>query len=167
MGTRRKARERALQALFFVDMCRYDAQEALLLFRTHFNPAEPILPFFMVLTNGVVCNRRSIDTIIERFSKHWKLGRMSCVDRNILRIAVFEILNCPDIPDKVSINEAIEIGKKYGTEDSGAFINGILDSIRMAIESEHLVLENTGFPEKQIKEKEGGHGKQKSSITGR
>ena len=60
---------------------------------------------------------------------------MSCVDRNIMRIAVYEMLFCRDIPPKVSINEAIDVGKKYGTEESGAFINGILDSIRMAIET--------------------------------
>lgn len=143
MGIRRKARERALQALFFADMCRYDAEDALRLFCTHFNPSEPILSFFTLLTEGVVQNRRSIDVIIERFSKHWKLGRMSCVDRNILRVAVFELLNCTDIPAKVSINEAIEIGKKFGTEDSGAFINGILDSIRLATETETLQLEKT------------------------
>ena len=143
MGIRRKARERALQALFFADMCRYDAEDALRLFCTHFNPSEPILSFFTLLTEGVVQNRRSIDVIIERFSKHWKLGRMSCVDRNILRVAVFEMISCADIPAKVSINEAIEIGKKFGTEDSGAFINGILDSIRLAMETETLQLEKT------------------------
>jgi N utilization substance protein B len=142
MGVRRKARERALQALFFADMCRYDAGDALRLFCTHFNPSEPILSFFTLLTEGVVENRGSIDGIIERFSKHWKLSRMSCVDRNILRMAVFEMLSCTDIPAKVSINEAIEIGKKFGTEDSGAFINGILDSIRLAMETETLQLEN-------------------------
>ena len=60
---------------------------------------------------------------------------MSCVDRNVMRIAVFEMLFCSDIPSKVSINEAIDIGKKFGTEDSGAFINGIVDSIRIAIEN--------------------------------
>jgi N utilization substance protein B len=148
MGVRRKARERALQALFFADMCRYEAEEALQLFCTHFNPSEPILSFFTELTGGVVRHRGAIDKIIERFSKHWKLGRMSCVDRNILRLAVFEMLRCPDIPAKVSINEAIEIGKKFGTEDSGAFINGILDSIRMAMDTDELQLESTQPPEK-------------------
>ena len=150
MGVRRKARERALQALFFVDMCHYKAGNALQLFCTHFNPSEPILTFFTQLTEGVVRNRKSIDAIIERFSKHWKLSRMSCVDRNILRVAVFEMLSCPDIPTKVSINEAIEIGKKFGTEDSGAFINGILDSIRLAMETEPLQLQNRQESEKII-----------------
>ncbi len=150
MGIRRKARERSLQALFFVDMCRYDAMEALGMFRSHFTPSEPILSFFTQLTAGVVQNRRAIDAIIERFSKHWKLSRMSCVDRNILRLAVFEMLSCSDIPAKVSINEAIEIGKKFGTEDSGAFINGILDSIRLAMETEHLVLDGANISENSI-----------------
>jgi len=77
--------------------------------------------------------------LIERFSRNWRLSRMSCVDRNIMRIAVYEMLFCSDIPAKVSINEAIDIGKKYGTEESGAFINGILDSVR--IDSEALSLQ--------------------------
>ncbi len=134
MGIRRKARERALQALFFVDMCRCDAAEALRLFRTHFNPPEAVLPFFERLTHGVVRDLEVLDAVVEAYSKHWKVSRMSCVDRNILRLAVFELLCCADIPAKVSINEAIDIGKKFGTEESGAFINGILDSIRLALD---------------------------------
>ena len=117
-----------------MDMCGYEATEALETFRTHFNPPDVILPFFMKLTNGVVCSKSDIDNVIKKFSQHWKIGRMSCVDRNILRIAVFEMLCCEDIPAKVSINEAIEIGKKFGTEESGSFINGILDSVRLALE---------------------------------
>ena len=66
---------------------------------------------------------------------------MSCVDRNIMRVAVFEMLSCPDIPPKVSINEAIDVGKKFGTEESGAFINGIIDSIRIAIEEGEIQIE--------------------------
>jgi len=62
-------------------------------------------------------------------SEHWQLGRMSIVDRNILRIALFEMLYCPEVPPKVSINEAIDIGKRFGSEDSGSFINGVLDHI--------------------------------------
>jgi N utilization substance protein B len=99
---------------------------------TEDNPAEP---FFDRLVRGVQENRETIDTVIEQFSSNWKLSRMSCVDRNVLRIAVFELLFCADIPPKVSINEAIDVGKRFGTEESGAFINGILDSIRMAIEA--------------------------------
>jgi N utilization substance protein B len=79
-----------------------------------------------------------IDAIIERFSANWKLSRMSCVDRNVMRIAVYELLCCHDIPSKVSINEAIDVGKKFGTDESGAFINGILDSIRIALEKKEI-----------------------------
>jgi len=77
------------------------------------------------------------------------------VDRNILRIAIYEILFCDDIPEKVSINEAIDIGKKYGTEDSGSFINGILDSVRLAIkqgEIPHLTESSNPIPQKIIME---------------
>ena len=70
------------------------------------------------------------------FSKNWKITRMSCVDRNIIRIAIFEMLFCKDIPAKVSINEAIDIGKKFGTDESGSFINGIIDSIRIDQDNE-------------------------------
>jgi N utilization substance protein B len=80
---------------------------------------------------GVIQYQNEIDQFIKRVSSHWKINRMSRVDRNIIRIAVFELLYCDDIPFKVSINEAVNLGKKYGTEESGAFINGILDSIHM------------------------------------
>ena len=88
--------------------------------------------FFETLVNGVLEARAEIDTTIEQYSDNWKLSRMAGVDRNILRIAVYELLFCDDIPVKVSINEAIDIGKKFGTDESGSFINGILDSIRKA-----------------------------------
>jgi len=81
--------------------------------------------------------------MIERVSSNWKLSRMSCVDRNILRVAVYELLYCQDIPSKVSINEAIDVGKKFGTDDSGAFINGILDSIRLTLENEDMAVQTT------------------------
>ncbi len=144
MGSRRNARELALQALFSMDVNRDFSDEMLERFCGHFQPAVSIGPFFMQLVNGVVRLRTFADNLIERHSKHWKLDRMSCVDRNIMRIAVFEILSCEDIPPKVSINEAIDIAKKYGTEDSGAFINGIIDSIRIAFENGEISLEKNG-----------------------
>ena len=90
-------------------------------------------PFFSRLVEGVLDSGTEIDAILGRFSRNWKMSRMSCVDRNVMRIAVYEILYCDDIPPKVSINEAVDIGKKFGSEDSGAFINGILDSVRMSL----------------------------------
>ena len=138
--------------------------EAFQLFRTRFNPhGSRFLPFFIELTDGVVRHEAAIDALVERFSKNWKLSRMSCVDRNILRIAVFELLCRPDIPAKVTINEAIEIGKKYGTEDSGSFINGILDSIRIAMESEELRLDRGTVGPIRIGGR-GMHGNQKISC---
>lgn len=132
MGNRRKSRELAMQALFYMDMCQNDSQESLEAYCRNFSPSKNVLPFFHKLVEGVTRSKKSIDAVIERFSSNWKIHRMPYVDRNILRIAVFEILYCEDIPVKVSINEAIDIGKKYGTHDSGAFINGILDGIRIA-----------------------------------
>ena len=77
--------------------------------------------------------------MIERYSDNWKLSRMSGVDRNILRIAVYELMYCNDIPSKVTLNEAIDIGKRFGTDESGAFINGILDGIRMALKEKETL----------------------------
>ncbi len=134
MKLRRKSREMALQALFYMDSRRNLSMEALTLYRRCFPPSQKTEPFFDELSKGVMQRREQIDRAIERFSSNWKINRMSCVDRNIMRIAVYEMLFIQDIPFKVSINEAIEIGKKYGTEESGAFINGILDSIHLALE---------------------------------
>ena len=135
MGIRRRARELALQALFSMDMTGVASEEMFERFSEHYPPSAKSRPFFLSLVKGVRDAQVAIDQLIERYSTNWRLRRMSCVDRNILRIAVFEILFCEDIPFKVSINEAIDIGKKFGTADSGAFINGILDSIRIERES--------------------------------
>jgi len=103
-------------------------------FWLNFKQSNQGMDFFLLLTQGVIKNISVIDKKIEQFSSNWKIERMTCVDRNILRIAVFEIIYCSDIPYKVSINEAIDIGKNFGTKDSGSFLNGVLDSIRLSIE---------------------------------
>ncbi len=133
-----------MQALFYMDIQETTDPEALERFCRSFQPSQKAFAFFSELVNGVLQNRRRIDRVIERFSSNWKMSRMSCVDRNILRIAVYELLNRSDIPAKVSINEAIDIGKKYGSEESGSFINGILDSIRLAFEQNRIEVEETG-----------------------
>ncbi len=127
-----------MQALFYLDMIGDESGESLDVFYGNFSPAKQAVPFFRKLVEGVRQSQREIDATIERFSSNWKLHRMPHVDRNILRIAVFEMLYCEDIPIKVSINEAIDIGKKYGTHESGPFINGILDSLRIAIQKGDL-----------------------------
>ena len=141
MGNRRRSRELAMQALFFMDVSRKIANEMVEPFCACFSPPDRARPFFLVLVKGVIKALEQIDSIIERFSKNWRISRMSPVDRNIMRIAVYEIIYCRDIPSKVSINEAIDIGKKFGTEESGAFINGIIDSIRIAHEKENFQIE--------------------------
>ena len=144
MGTRRRARELAMQALFYMDTQQNGSPKMLERFCENFNLPQKAQPFFLKLVNGVLAAQPQIDALIERYSKNWKVQRMSCVDRNIMRIAVFEILSCEDIPPKVSINESIDIAKKYGTEDSGAFINGIIDSIRIALENGEISRESSG-----------------------
>lgn len=122
----------ALKALFFLDINPKDATSDLEAFCAQNQEAltETVKPFFMEIVQGVREGLETIDDLLNRYSKNWKLSRMPVVDRNIMRMAVFELLNCPDIPASVTINEAVEIGKKYGTRDSGAFINGVLDRIK-------------------------------------
>jgi len=104
-------------------------KEVVPLFFTHLAPHKTIDAFTNRLVQGVGQHQGKIDQLLKAYSEHWALERISSVDRNILRIGIFEILWCNDIPPKVSINEAIELGKKFGTEKSASFINGILDKI--------------------------------------
>lgn len=134
MGSRRRSREMAIQVLYQVDMARCSIAEALRIFCEHFDAPQSIRTFAVELIKGVHDHLAEIDTIIRRFSEHWRLERMPTVDRNVLRLAVFELLHREDIPAKVSINEAIDLGKKFGAMDSGAFINGVLDRIRLHLE---------------------------------
>ena len=136
MGTRRQARELAMQALFYMDIRKDASEETLEYFCDCFCPSKKSRPFFRKLVNGVLGTKGQIDALVERYSQNWNISRMSCVDRNVMRIAVYEMLYCDDIPPKVSINEAVDIGKKFGTQESGAFINGIMDSIREALVEE-------------------------------
>lgn len=135
MGTRRRARELAMQALFYMDTQQNGSPRMLERFCENFSLPQNVRPFFLQLVNGVLAAQPQIDSLIERYSKNWRVHRMSCVDRNVMRVAVFEMLFCSDIPPKVSINEAIDVAKKFGTEESGAFINGIVDRIRIALEN--------------------------------
>jgi len=129
MGVRRKSRELALQILFAMDEgdknCRTSMKDYFKILNAPKNATE----FCSTLVSGVLAHKDEIDARIAAISSNWRLDRMSGVDLNLLRIAIFELLYCDDIPPRVSINEAVDIGKKFGTEKSGAFINGILDSI--------------------------------------
>ncbi len=127
---RTRARERAVQALYQIDVAATDLDEALSRFWKSFEPVErEVMELAEGLVRGVARERRGIDDAIEAVSMHWRLDRMARVDRSVLRLAVHELLHRPEVPVKVVINEAIELGKKYGSESSGAFINGVLDKI--------------------------------------
>lgn len=137
MSTRRtKARERALQALYQIDVAAEGIDDALAAFWKSFEPVErEVRERAEELVRGVARHRREIDEAIEAVSTRWRLDRMAKVDRNVLRLAVFELLRT-DVPIKVAINEAIELGKKYGSESSGAFVNGVLDKVAAGLSPE-------------------------------
>jgi transcription antitermination factor NusB len=144
MGRRRKARELAVQVNFHLEFSPGDPGEAFDLLCEKFNSKESIKPFSKKLVLGVHEKKKDLDQLISIASKNWRLDRMSCLDRCVLRLAVFEILFMQDIPPKVSIDEAVEIGKKFGSEDSGSFINGVLDKIYNTLVQEGRLTEKEG-----------------------
>lgn len=131
---RRKAREYALQLLFQLDI-RRDKPTATLFkrFWMEYDPDAEVREFTEEIVKGTFKHLRAIDEKVLASAKNWSLDRMASVDRNVLRMASYEILYRMDIPPSVTINEAIELAKMFGTDDSGAFVNGILDNVaRMA-----------------------------------
>lgn len=128
MGYRRKAREFALQMLYQYDI-RQDSEYLIEGFWESRDVPDDIKEFANRIVEGVIKNLSLIDGKIDQSAKNWSIDRMAVVDRNILRMAAYELLFITDIPVKVTINEAIEIAKRYGEEDSRSFVNGILDRI--------------------------------------
>jgi N utilization substance protein B len=133
MGVRRKGREFALQMLFQIDMTRQDPQEVVSLFWQGRQVLDEARRHAEALFRGALEVRPRLDQVLTRASAHWKLRRMPAVDRTLLRLALYEMLFETDTPRVVAINEAIEIAKKYGSEDSSQFVNGVLDRVREAI----------------------------------
>ncbi|HSR10688.1 MAG TPA: transcription antitermination factor NusB [Thermodesulfobacteriota bacterium] len=129
MSVRRRAREIALQVLYQLDIAPGDPGEAVDRTFESFRSSESAREFCWRLVDGVTRKKQEIDRLIEDNAENWTLKRMAVVDRNILRLATFELLYCPDIPFRASLNEAVELAKAYGSDDSGGFINGILDRI--------------------------------------
>jgi N utilization substance protein B len=129
MSHRRKSREAALQVLYALDVMERDVGETFTSFWGNFDLQEDARQFAFFLTQGSWGKKEEIDAAISQHSENWSLSRMARVDRNILRMAVYELLYCPDIPPKVTLNEAIDLAKLYGSENSGSFINGILDAL--------------------------------------
>ena len=142
MGSRRRARELAIRVLFHMEFTPGDPEEVFQLICETFGSSKSVRSFSRELVLGVCEKKEELDRLISRSSKHWRLERMSRVDKTILRLGTFEILAMKDIPPKVTIDEAVELGKKYGTEDSGGFINGILDNIYNNLRQEGALEKN-------------------------
>ena len=130
MGKRRKGRVFALQMLYQSEVGKDSPENVILDFKQKYKKENEALEFASMLVKGTFENKDRIDNLLKQKAEHWTLERMNAIDRNILRFAVFELIFCEDIPYNVSINEAIEIAKKYGTDESGKFVNGILDKIK-------------------------------------
>ena len=133
MGTRRESRELALQALYQIDLLggvEVDAK-SLALFWEHFEPGgeAEVLTFARELVEGVRAHGERIDALIAATAEHWRLPRLSRVDLSLLRLATYELLERPEIPASVTINEAVEIARRFGSEESAGFVNGVLDHI--------------------------------------
>jgi transcription antitermination protein NusB len=125
-GSRRQARKRALDILYEADLlCR----PVTTVLAEHLRSDDPPGEFTLALVRGVDRNRVEIDGLIESHAKDWRLSRMPVVDRNLLRIGLFEILHEPDVPTPVAIDEAVELAKELSTDDSGRFVNGVLARI--------------------------------------
>jgi N utilization substance protein B len=129
MPGRRQCRTCALQILYMMDAAQMGAEEAIRSFRETNRMEDGLWEYAEALVNGFDSRRAEVDAAIESRSLNWRMYRMPVVDRNILRIAVYEMLFREDVPAKVSIDEAIELAKKFGAEESRAFINGILDRV--------------------------------------
>ena len=136
MGTRRKAREAALQFLFQDDFAggseldesgfdeRFDQ------FCGLYQISHKARPYALTLLHGICRNKEEVDGVIRRYATNWRLERIAVTDRNLLRVCIYEMLFGDDVPAQVAINEAVEIAKRFGGDDSPAFINGVLDAVQ-------------------------------------
>jgi len=135
VGVRRKARWYALQVLYALDLNGGDPGDAVSTYQGAFELEldERSLSFAKELVENTQSNLAAIDDAIQSASRNWRLDRMSRVDRNILRLATYELVHSPDVPVKVVINEAVELAKRYGASEAPAFVNGILDRIAQGV----------------------------------
>ena len=135
MGKRRRGRETALKLLYALDITEEPVDKLL-----HASWIETVVPevvreFSVTLVAGVMAHRDEIDNLVQEWSMNWSLERIGIIERNILRFAIYELLFMTDIPPNVTINEAVEVAKRYGTDEAPSFINGILDRIKQELEA--------------------------------
>jgi N utilization substance protein B len=131
--SRSRCREWALQFLYQAEFAGQRRPEDVSRFWGHFQQKDTVPAYLLELVLGVASHLEELDALIARYSEHWRLERMTVVDRNLLRLAIYELLHQPRIPPKVVINEAVEMAKRYGSEASGGFVNGILDQVRISV----------------------------------
>ena len=129
MGKRREGREAAIQFLFARDMQGTEKPESPEVFWTLHSAKTSTRAFAESLINGVLQNQADIDSRITELLQNFRLERLAAVDRNVLRVATYELLHCPDVPAPVILNEAIDIAKALSAGESGSFVNGILDKL--------------------------------------
>ena len=127
---RRKGREAVVQALYLSDLSGETLEEGLAQVREHFLLERRARDFAATLVRGLAPRLADVDAMIAEQAENWRLDRMGAVDRNILRLAVYELRFCPEVPAAVAINEALEIARRFSSDDAVSFINGILDSLR-------------------------------------
>lgn len=142
MGTRRISREAALQFLYQEDFTigpdqhhGYDLEDRFELFCALFQVNRKARPYAVTLLRGITENIEKIDSLISNAATNWRLERIAATDRNLLRVAVYEMLEQQDVPPQVAINEAVEIAKRFAGENSPKFINGVLDAINSSLQS--------------------------------
>jgi N utilization substance protein B len=135
VGRRRRAREHALQILFQIDLTGGNAEEVLESFWGELDAGDDVREFTARLVRGTLDDREQIDRRVAEAAKNWRLERMPAVDRNVLRIAVYELVSA-DSPPPVVIDEAIEVARRFGGEESAGFVNGVLDEIRARLDAE-------------------------------
>lgn len=150
MKSRHMAREVALQILYQYDLASHTTgrptgqnipvgQGMVLALREHFDHfavPEGLREFVGHLVAGTLAQVKELDEIIEKHASHWKVARMSSIDRSLLRMATYEMIHVKDVPNPIVIDEAIELAKEFGTSETPAFINGVLDSVKSSLAAE-------------------------------
>jgi N utilization substance protein B len=139
-GDRRRAREYALQILFQLDLCPEESAQALEVFWSTRKISDPIREYAERIVRGTREHREEIDRLLESQALHWRISRMPVVDRNILRMALYELIMESETPSIVVIDEAIEVAKRFGNDESGPFVNGILDAVRERLDGGEIEL---------------------------
>ncbi len=134
MGHRRAAREAAMQICYQVDVGHLEPARAVMLHLQRQPVPRDVQAFAEQLANGTLAEQAALDEVITQYSANWRVSRMAAVDHNILRVAIYELLHCPDIPRRVMLNEAIELAKTFVTTDSSSFVNGILDQVAKTVD---------------------------------